>query len=707
MLLVFACLLWKEIVYAVDVKTAKDLIDLFENTKGNVLEVNLTLLNDIDFSLTQTPPLGAFSDGKCVSYSGTFQGNGYSIKGLVMNNVDKQEYKHAGLFCNLKDAKIENLTIDSSCNFTGKWSGGLSVTASGSLDVKTVTNNAYVNGSEWAGGFIAYIKELEKEKVFVNFENCTNNGSIIIWNKQGDEHGAGGFVGHIWGDHGMRVSFINSINNGQVTGNNNDDGALYIGGFAGEVQTNGEDRRKEWSRTDSQHERINVIMNKCTNNAYINGIKSLYSGGFIGGTWYKIKLSFMQCINKGIVDGPTASGFLSNSLGANGISFSNCINDGDIRGSSQDGNLGGFVAYLYDSENGLYISNCTNNGNIIGNCSRIAGGFVGICFSDFQAFDSINNGSVSAISGGGFIGFVSLGNTNSEDMELQMNNCQNYGNFDSCSFSELAYIGGFVGETKLIKPHGRVFIENCAEAGNIKSVTGTGSVGGMIGKVGFDYDPREYQSKDETINNQVTITSSAIHQNLAIECQECAVGGTIGTITSGYPYQTTVVSVSIIGIQDINVKCDDCIVGGILGTIIDTVHASITITDTIINGSLDVEHDNMNHSATGGFIGSATNNSGLILSISDSTNNLTISTKRVDQVGGIIGTYSNSKNIIGGATLYLNNVKNNGCITSNESLIVGGIIGFIFNIESVSVTGCSNYGNLTINCTGKTVLLVE
>ena len=203
--LVFVCLVFGAVAGVQTVSTAGDLVRLFEKATLGTLKQDIELQNDLDFSQYHLP-LGASSDGTCISYSGVFEGKGFSIKNLQMDNTNTKGYNHAGLFCNLKGATIQNLTIDSSCSFIGNWSGGLSVTATGSLTFTNVTNNANVNGTEQAGGFIGYVKE---KGGFVKFNNCQNFGNTHIQPPRkefgdGDYYfGSGGFVGQFWCDNGM------------------------------------------------------------------------------------------------------------------------------------------------------------------------------------------------------------------------------------------------------------------------------------------------------------------------------------------------------------------------------------------------------------------------------------------------------------------------------------------------------------------------
>ena len=103
-----------------EVTSAQQLIKLLNISEANHFDASITLLDDLDFSDSAlTLPFGVSSDGFCVSYTGVFEGNGHTIKGLVMNKMGNPIFLFAGLFCDLKGATFENLVIDSSCSFTG------------------------------------------------------------------------------------------------------------------------------------------------------------------------------------------------------------------------------------------------------------------------------------------------------------------------------------------------------------------------------------------------------------------------------------------------------------------------------------------------------------------------------------------------------------------------------------------------------------
>ena len=172
--------------------SAQQLIELLNISEANNFDANIVLLDDLDFSDSAlTAPFGFTSDQTCVSYTGVFEGNGHTIKGLVMNNKDNQDYNKAGLFCGLENATFANLVIDSSCSFTGSsYAGALTVSLRGSLTVINVTNKADVSAGDGCGGFVGMIQGLN-QRVEVAFKDSVNNGEI------NGRVNTGGFIGEV------------------------------------------------------------------------------------------------------------------------------------------------------------------------------------------------------------------------------------------------------------------------------------------------------------------------------------------------------------------------------------------------------------------------------------------------------------------------------------------------------------------------------
>ena len=439
-------LLFIPFVLCDEVRTAQELINIFNSAAGAPVTKNIVLKNHIDFSETNfKKPLGLSSSGSCVEYSGTFQGNGFSIQGLVMYKTTGRLFK-AGLFCTLKNAVVENLVIDSSCSFTGWFAGALSPIVSGSVNITHVTNKANVSGDELSGGFFGTVQSLENAEVFldecknegnvssinclnvggfigqfydnnninITFSRCSNSGEITGYSS------VGGFIGYMTGNKNMSAVIFESSNNGYVNG------TREIGGFIGEIH-------------DSNN--ISLVISESSNNGFTNGTREI--GGFVGYILsnQNMELSFSDCSNSGETNGTSQSGGFIGETSLNPsikVSFSECLNDALISGSKE---IGAFIGDFSSNRNGeLTISHCTNDGIISGgNC---VGGF--------------------------------LGSTDGSEMKVILSNCVNNGIINGKTEG-----AGLIGRTGS-SPDSSFTISNCANNGN---VIGDRLIGGLIGSI--------------------------------------------------------------------------------------------------------------------------------------------------------------------------------------------------------------------------------
>lgn len=233
-------------------------------------------------------------------------GNGFSVKGMIIENHNKEGYQGAGLFCGLGNASVVNLFIDSSCSFRANYVGALSVTVVGSLTVSNVTNKADVFGDVSAGGFIAHIENL-KQHTTVVIEDCVNQGRIV---KGGGR--VGGFIGYIKNSK-LDLSITNSTNDCVINA------GTPTGGLIGALVNND----------------MNVSISDCLNKKEIVGENSV--GGIIG-----------------LIEGNKHSN----------ITISNTKNNGSVSGFQ---GVSGFIAkFCRSTSTSLSIVNCENNGDITG-----------------------------------------------------------------------------------------------------------------------------------------------------------------------------------------------------------------------------------------------------------------------------------------------------------------------------------------------------
>lgn len=363
-----------------DVRTADELISIFNDKTGSVVETDIELLQDLDFSNAGlTLPLGAKSFDSCIPFSGTMHGNGFSLKNLIIENHNKEGYQGAGLFCGLGNASVVNLFIDSSCSFRANYVGALSVTVLGSLTVSNVTNKADVFGDVSAGGFIGSIADLKWGSKIITIEKSVNHGTVD------GSTDIGGFIGTIDTNTGLSFSFLKSTNNGNLGGSSS-----QVGGLVGNFRLN----------TNTTVAISNFVNNgKVSGNQNVGGVIGLLEGN------ENIVLTMMGLTSNGDT---TASGFSVGGIigtiqrNTNVISsLQYCINNGYVLGHGSA--VGGFVGTITNNkQEEIYFSSCANNGNVNGTNGYVAGliGDIDLSFSlnglSLTVINSENLGRVSS-----------------------------------------------------------------------------------------------------------------------------------------------------------------------------------------------------------------------------------------------------------------------------------------------------------------------
>ena len=161
------------------------------------------LMNDIDLDgseSNQWTPIGTSSN----KYGGTFDGKGYTIRGLYINS-DAND-KIGFISYTGTSAKIKNLTLEGSVTATSNYAnvGAFVGTMDGGL-LTDCTNKATVNGVMYVGGLVGCVSYDSSNKAKV--EKSVNQGAVT-----GTFSGAGGISGNNYG------IVENCYNTGTVTG---------------------------------------------------------------------------------------------------------------------------------------------------------------------------------------------------------------------------------------------------------------------------------------------------------------------------------------------------------------------------------------------------------------------------------------------------------------------------------------------------------
>ncbi len=194
-------------------KELQKLATIVNDKKINTTDTTFALtadidLNELDFDKNGSNwvPIGNdWSAG--LTFSGIFDGNGYTVNNLKLNDENKSQQ---GFFGSIKNATIKNLNLDN-ISVTGKsYVGGLcGFTANGEISNCTISGK--ITGTGVIGGMIGGGNPL--------ITDC----AVLVSIKNG-----GGFIGGAY-DYGTTITIKNSYFGGAFEGNNN---SVFINGLS-------------------------------------------------------------------------------------------------------------------------------------------------------------------------------------------------------------------------------------------------------------------------------------------------------------------------------------------------------------------------------------------------------------------------------------------------------------------------------------------
>ena len=341
------------------------------------LGLDYVLMADIPMSNTLFEPIGTDTD----PFTGTFNGNGYIISGMVIDS----SLRYVGMFGHtagatmvLENIALENGSVLSTSTNVASYAGGLVGWSEGS--VRNCYNTGTVSSNETdirLGGLVGY-------KFDGVIEHCSNSGDIsgvyIAGGILGGSHkvslkdcyNSGNVTGEIAGGMGGYI-FIRTIencyNSGNITGE-------IAGGIAGETRNVATETSEviscgntgtingigDWPMTGgisaSMTNTERTIVENCWNSGMIQSAGMIvYSGGIIG-----MELSYFLEINACYNSGPilayaTGIGSMVGGISAYASSISNCYNLGEISFVSFNGWFAGIG--FADT-----MDNCYNIGRI-------------------------------------------------------------------------------------------------------------------------------------------------------------------------------------------------------------------------------------------------------------------------------------------------------------------------------------------------------
>lgn len=298
---------------------------------GKVIDQKGALVADSS-KLHKWTPIGNSS----VTFSGHFDGNGYSISGMFINTTSS----HNGLFGNVSGS-VSNLTVENSWVTGGKFTGGIVGLNIGTLE--NLKNKAAVIGNEeCTGGVIG--KTAQKQYRYNSVLKNISNSGIVVGKKN---------VGGVSGC--ATYATIDGLENSAII-----EGKIQVGGVIGGIGSSSENDIKNLKNTGDvigQHF-VGGVSGHC------GASVSVYSTG--NATYQCNPLTsivpypcgdFSNASNTGLVVGKN---YVGGVLGvACSGTISNLSNVADIEGEYGTGGVVGSLAYVTSK-------NMYNTGNIFG-----------------------------------------------------------------------------------------------------------------------------------------------------------------------------------------------------------------------------------------------------------------------------------------------------------------------------------------------------
>lgn len=238
--------------YELTIHNANELVKFADEVNNGVLYNGVTVLlgDDIEFTDELSGQFTPIGQELKKYFPGTFDGQGYTIKNLVMN----ASLKYAGLFGYSNGLTVKNVVLDSSCSFMNSLVSPYSYGYLGSIighcltkyskcnveNTVNLANTAFVGNVSYdfcLGGIAGFTRTSSYVSAV---RNCANYGSVTFSGATTLDTYVGGIVGHSDGTPSSVRTFIqNCLNYGNITYTGITRRNLYIGGITGMAMYNG------------------------------------------------------------------------------------------------------------------------------------------------------------------------------------------------------------------------------------------------------------------------------------------------------------------------------------------------------------------------------------------------------------------------------------------------------------------------------------
>lgn len=359
----------------------------------NYPERKFILMSDIDASDTEfwNDGAGFLPIGSEDSpFSGTFNGNGHTIKNLYLNH----DLRDTGLFGYVRDAAIENLIISGAKVIGNNFAGGLA-----SRGVNSSFINIHVEADVTSSNYSGILVGAVERTVFQSIRVSGSAEGIIVGGMTGrarfieadDIHAevkvygrdfSGGLIGMLWATTQEQQAISNCSSNSET---------VSVEGSAGGII--GIDLRSEFNSEP--------LIQNCTSAGSVTGTAA---GGIAGRGAFHIRNSTSSADVYGSL---FAGGLIgaTNSVDLKKVSIYRSGNTGNIsiddtQCGLSDGNVGGLVGRARN----VHIAKSYSEGTIAGRNG--VGGLIGEMFNG-SISESFATGDISACAySGGLVGFI-------------------------------------------------------------------------------------------------------------------------------------------------------------------------------------------------------------------------------------------------------------------------------------------------------------
>lgn len=661
------------------IKSGEELSQIGKN-KDYALNGHYALRNAIDLTNQNQTPLG--TDEKN-AFTGKFDGLGYNIFGLSMNN--SKNNTATGLFGYTNGAIIGNLNLiagtDGTSIYGNKYTGAL-IGYAKNTQVRNVTSTLKVEGKDYTGGIIGCAEQTKTDDTMKRsiLNNLINTGTI-----EGNQY-VGGVVGFMKGGTlgvGERgtIDDEETHNLGKITGTGSDVGGLVghaenavIGGIQNVKKdttgnltfTNNAEAVYNGSAVEGAYN-VGGIVGSASNTTIQNvrNESTVTATGFTKETYYYHegqkrdldKVETVHMANAGGITGAMTDGKINDALNQGNVTSSI---DKSYTASKryQAGNVGGIVGRAENTN----MTNVTNQEADIRGAMNVGGvaGYYGNSSTDtdYRIKNGQNDGGDILATGGVTDSGFAKENANSRPEKY---NIGNIGGITGMLFGQNVHIEGSVNR-------GNVHSDD-VEKDTPPETAMASNVGGIAGKIDEPFtskDGKQLSAQDRLDNikkevGKASISGSANNGNVQGYVN---IGG-----IAGFTFNGSIASSYNLGNITTTRKADSNIaqinLGGILGDSTEQGIGRIVLYDVYNKGQVgSQEYTKYYGRHVGGIVGRL---SGLV----EKAYNIGNIYNGYNVVGGIVGYWFNGA---------ICNVFNTGNITVASPSVagtseVGGIVG--------------------------------